>query len=184
MRNYAGTLALGILTLLSAVSMSYGSDQKKSVMLIFADGRQQTFALTEINRIEFKDAAIIVFKDGHQKTFSLAEIARIEFEPSGATETRFGRNHFLGKWRVGDGAGSHFFITLEPDGKARKSIGSSHGTWTVVNGEARISWDDGWHDAIRRSGSRHEKVAFEPGKSFSDDPDNVTDAQNTNPQPI
>ena len=104
--------------------------------------------LTEINRIEFKDAAIIVFKDGHQKTFSLAEIARIEFEPSGATETQFGRNHFLGKWRVGDGAGSHFFITLEPDGKARKSIGSSHGTWTVVSGEARISWDDGWTSSV------------------------------------
>ena len=53
-----------------------------------------------------------------------------------------------------------------------------------MNGEARISWDDGWHDAIRKAGSKHEKVAFEPGRSFTDEPSNVTDAKNTNPQPI
>ena len=135
-------------------------------------------------RIEFKDAAIIIFKDGRQKTFSLSEVARIEFEPAGSNEPQFGRNHYLGKWQVGDGAGSHFFITLEADGNARKTIGANHGTWTVVNGEARISWDDGWHDAIRKAGSKHEKVAFEPGRSFTDEPSNVTDAKNTNPQPI
>jgi hypothetical protein len=54
----------------------------------------------------------------------------------------------------------------------------------VVDGEARIAWDDGWHDAIRKVGTKHEKVAFEPGKTFSDEPSNITDAVNTSPEPI
>ena len=47
-----------------------------------------------------------------------------------------------------------------------------------------LAWDDGWHDAIRKVGSRHEKRAYEPGKSFDDPPSNVTDARNTQPKPI
>jgi len=125
---------------------------------------------------------VIVFKDGHQQTFAMADIARIEFRGTG-TQSITGRGRFLGKWRVGDGAGGHFFITLEPSGEASKSIGTAHGTWIVADGEARISWDDGWHDAIRKAGDRYQKVAFSPEKSFSDSPSNVTDAQNTSPQP-
>jgi hypothetical protein len=33
-------------------------------------------------------------------------------------------------------------------------------------------------------GSKHEKLAYEPGKSFDDTPTNVTAARNTNPKPI
>ena len=130
-----------------------------------------------------QNSLVIVFKDGHQQTFSMAEVARIEFKTSGAPSLA-GRGRFLGKWRVGDGAGGHFFITLEPSGVAGKSIGASHGTWTVVNGEARIAWDDGWHDAIRKVGDKYEKAAFSPGKTFSDPPSNVTEAENTSPQAI
>jgi hypothetical protein len=54
----------------------------------------------------------------------------------------------------------------------------------VVDGEARIAWDDGWHDLIRKVGTKHEKVAFEPGKAFSEEPNNVTAAVNTSPEPI
>ena len=85
---------------------------------------------------------------------------------------------------MGEGNGSNFYITLDADGQARKSIGASHGAWTVVGAEARISWDDGWHDAIRRVGASHEKFAYEPGKSFNDVPSNVTAAKNTQPNPI
>ena len=130
-----------------------------------------------------QNSLVIVFKDGHQQTFSMAEVARIEFKTSG-TPSLAGRGRFLGKWRVGDGAGGQFFITLEPSGVAGKSIGASHGTWTVVNGEARIAWDDGWHDAIRKVGDKYEKAAFSPGKTFSDPPSNVTEAENTSPQAI
>lgn len=172
---------LSVMACLSLIA--YATDAKKSVSVVLTDGHRQTYALADINRIDFKDGAVIVFKDGHEKSFSLSEVSRIEFSPATA-DSQFGRNHFLGKWKVGDGAGSHFFITLESDGQARKTLGSAHGTWTVIDGEARISWDDGWHDVIRKAGAKHEKVAYAPGKKFDAEPDNITDAENINPQPI
>jgi len=53
-----------------------------------------------------------------------------------------------------------------------------------VNGEAHITWDDGAMDAIRKVGSRDRKSAYAAGKSFNDNPDNVTDAHNTSKTPI
>ena len=155
---------------------------RNSVVIVFKDGHKQSVDLADVERIDFKAPSMIVFKDGHQQNIAGSEIARIEFETSGAAP--LGHNHFVGKWEVGEGNGRNFFITLEPDGTARKTLGASHGTWTFVDGEARISWDDGWHDVIRKVGSKHEKVAFEPGKSFSDPPANVTAARNTEPRPI
>jgi hypothetical protein len=130
---------------------------------------------------------VIVFKDGRQQTFPVADVARIEFKTPAEASTGLapeGRGYFLGEWRVGDGAGSTFLIKLSRDGTATKSIGGTHGTWTVVDGEARISWEDGWHDAIRKAGNRYEKAAYEPGRTFSDDPSNVTSARRTHPEPI
>ena len=137
-----------------------------------------------------RSALVITFKDGHQQTFSLGDISRIEFKgtaasaKSPATGGSEGRGRFLGKWRFGDGNGSTFEVTLNPNGEAIKSHGAPHGTWTVVDGEARISWDDGWHDALRKVGTKYEKFAYEPGKSFSDEPSNVTDAKNLEAEPI
>lgn len=158
-------------------------EDRNSVVVVFKDGHRQSFAMAELARIDFKAPSVIVYKDGHQEKISSSEIVRIEF---GNTEPgeKPGRGHFVGKWEVGQGNGSTFFITLDEDGEAKKNIGASHGTWTLVDGEARISWDDGWHDVIRKVGSRHEKLAFEPGKSFSDTPSNVTAARNTQPKPI
>jgi hypothetical protein len=73
---------------------------------------------------------------------------------------------------------------LKEDGNAERSLRDVHGTWTYVNGDALITWDDGAKDAIRKAGSKFEKYAYGGGKSFSDDPDNVTKAQNTTPRPI
>jgi len=142
--------------------------------------------------LDGQSSIVIIFKDGHQQSFSMLEISRIEFQAVAASSAAVastpaivpGRDHFLGKWEVGQGDGSHFFITLSADGVAEKTIGARHGTWVVVDQEARISWDDGWHDAIRKVGTKHEKFAYEPGKSFSDTPDNVTDARITSPKPI
>jgi hypothetical protein len=130
------------------------------------------------------NSIVIVFKDGRQQTFSMADIERIEFKTPASNSAVIRGNSFLGKWKVGDGNGSTFFITLDRDGGATKSIGASHGTWTVVDNEARISWDDGWHDAIRKVGTKYEKRAFEAGKSFTDTPSNVTEAKKTEAQPI
>jgi hypothetical protein len=160
------------------------ADDRSSIVIVFKDGHRQSFAMAEISRIDFKAPAVIVYKDGHQEKISPSDIARIEFGNSSVGEMMPGRGHFVGKWEVGEGNGGKFFITLDADGGARKTLGPSHGTWTLVDGEARISWDDGWHDAIRKVGTKHEKLAYEPGKSFDDPPSNVTAARNTQPKPI
>ena len=186
MRNTARNVFFGILLLASA-NASFGqrsTSKDGSLAIVFKDGHRQSFSVADLAKIDFKAGVVVVFKDGHQQSFPIADIASFEFETSASKTFPLGRNHFLGKWKVGDGAGSDFFITLEADGQARKTIGASRGTWTVVEGDARIAWDDGWHDVIRKVGSKHEKMAFEPGKSFSDEPNNVTDAVNTTAQPI
>jgi hypothetical protein len=160
------------------------ADDHGSIVVVFKDGHRQSFAMAEIASIDFKAPGVVVYKDGHKEKIPAADIGRIEFDSSALGAMMPGRAHFVGKWEVGEGNGGRFFITLEADGKARKSIGLPHGTWTLVDGEARISWDDGWHDAIRKVGSKHEKFAFEPGKSFEDTPSNVTAARNTQPKPI
>jgi hypothetical protein len=124
----------------------------------------------------------IVFKDGRRQSFRVEDIARIEFHTPESDTAISGRAHFLGRWKVDDGLGRKFFITLKPDGVARKTLGSRNGTWTVVNGEAQVSWDDGWHDVLRKVGSKYEKVAYEPGRSLTGTPSNVTPAEYTEPK--
>ncbi len=130
----------------------------------------------------------IVFKDGHRQVFNLADIARVEFptanEAAAINPDMPSRGRFVGRWVVGDGSGTNFTITLKDNGDAERSLRAVHGTWTYVNGEARVTWDDGAQDAIRKAGSRFEKYAYGAGKSFTDTPDNVTAAENTTPKPI
>jgi hypothetical protein len=136
-------------------------------------------------------AVVIVFKDGRQQSFPMADVARIEFKPgvsapagANAPDTpNLKQGHFLGKWELGQGNGRSFNVTLLPSGEATKSIGASHGTWTVVNGEARITWDDGSHDAIRRVGNTYEKLWY-PDETFSGKPNNVTKAVHLESKPI
>jgi hypothetical protein len=135
---------------------------------------------------------VIVFKDGHRQSFNLSEIERVEFPAATAAAAESvpgspslpSRAHFLGKWEVGDGQGNNFYITLYDNGDALKSIGGKHGKWVYVDGEARVTWDDGWHDAIRKVGSSYQKFAYGEGKSFTDAADNITGARNTSPHPI
>jgi hypothetical protein len=159
------------------------ADDHGPIAIVFKDGHRQTLEMADILRIEFKGPVVIVFKDGHQQTFPAADIARIDFEGNAAASAP-SRNHFVGKWEAGDGNGGTFYITLDADGEASKSLGASHGTWILVDGEARITWDDGWHDAIRKVGAKHEKLAYKPGRSFDETPSNVTPARNTEPRPI
>ena len=134
---------------------------------------------------------VIVFKDGHRQSFNIADIGRIEF-PGGAPLADAGptppgappRGHFLGKWDVGDGGGGRFTITLNEDGSAWRSLRRIHGRWVYVNGEARVTWDDGAMDCIRRVDGRDKKFAYRAGKMFTDEPDNVADARNTSRGPV
>jgi hypothetical protein len=175
---FAGVL---LLSSLSVLAKPLPADDHGSVVIVFKDGHRQTVSTDAISRIDLKTPEEIVYKDGRREKLT-AGVDHIEFTSTDAIVP--GKAHFIGKWKVGDGAGNSFFITLDADGDARKTLGSAHGTWTVVNGEARIQWDDGWHDAIRKVGARHEKRAYEPGKSFDDVPSNVAPARNTEAKPI
>jgi len=131
---------------------------------------------------------VIVFKDGHRQVFNLADIARVEFptanEAAAVNPDMPSRGRFVGRWVVGDGGGNTFVITLKDRGDAERSLGDIHGAWVYVNGEVRITWDDGAQDAIRKAGTKFQKYAYHAGKSFTDTPDNVTSAENTSPKPI
>jgi len=135
---------------------------------------------------------VIVFKDGHRQSYNLSEIERVEFPaaapvasaPVPGSSQLPSRARFLGRWEVGEGNGSNFIITLKENGDAVKSIGDTRGRWVYVDGEAQITWDDGWQDAIRKVGASFQKFAYRSGKSFTDTADNVAKARNTTPHPI
>ncbi|MGA2906525.1 MAG: hypothetical protein ABSE36_02365 [Terracidiphilus sp.] len=131
---------------------------------------------------------VIVFKDGHRQSFNLSDIDRVEFAggASSASADSYrvpSRGRFIGKWECGDGQGNNFYITLNEDGTAFRSIGDVRGHWEYVDGEARVTWEDGRKDAIRKSGPQYFKFAYGEGKSFTDDPDNVAHARNTSAGP-
>jgi hypothetical protein len=151
-----------------------------ALFLVAASTAQTTAAVGKSKPAQ--DSVVITFKDGHSQRYLLADVARIEFESASIAPETGSSGHFLGKWKMG-GAGENFTITLKRDGQASKTINhsTSAGTWRVVGDEARITWDDGWRDTIRRAGNRYEKVAFHPGKTFTDSPDNIEDAASTDP---
>jgi len=183
MRGLIRVLAfIALLSLVLGVNPAFADDHS-AVVIVFKDGHRQTLSTSEITRIDMKTPAAIVYKDGHREKVK-GEIERIEFgAPTSAAAP--GRAHFIGKWEVGEGNGGHFYVTLQEDGQARKTLGTPNGTWTLVDGQARITWDDGWHDIIRKVGaSKHEKAGFEPGRSFDEEPSNIDYAKNTEVKPI
>ncbi len=182
MRNTVRQFWILAILVLAAAAFA-GADDHGAMVLIFKDGHRQNLDVADIARIDFKSPAMIVFKDGHRQSIAAADVQSIEFE-NFANALAPSRDRFVGKWQVGRGNGSDFYITLERDGEARKSIDAPRGTWTVVDGEARISWDDGWHDVIRKVGAKYEKRAYEPGRSFDEAPTNITAAKTTEPRPI
>jgi hypothetical protein len=172
-----------LLAVMIALARTGAADDHDSFVIVFKDGHRQSLATAEVDHIDIKAPAGVVYKNGRREKVT-GEIDRIEFADAAHALIAPGRAHYVGKWEVEDGAGNRFFITLESDGDARKSTGSPHGTWSLVDGEARIHWDDGWSDVIAKVGTRHEKRAYEPGRSFDDSPSNVTYARNTEPKPI
>ena len=133
---------------------------------------------------------VLVFKDGHRQRVNLDQIERLEFPgpvPAGIISTPGpSRARFFGKWEVGQGNGDNFYITLREDGTAQRAMnGIQHerGRWEYKNGEAQITWDDGWQDCIRKVGSQFKKYAYHEGKAFTDEPDNVTNARNLTQNP-
>jgi hypothetical protein len=131
-----------------------------------------------------RNSVVLVFKDGHRKSFLMSEVARIEFPTSPAITSIAGQGRFLGEWKVGDCAGGYFKITLDREGIARKDLGAPHGTWLVVDGEARITWEDGNRDTIRRAGDTYEKAWYAPDRSYAEDASCTASAVSTDRKPI
>ncbi len=131
-----------------------------------------------------RNSVVVVFKDGHRKTFSMSEVARIEFPGNPTMASSAGQGRFLGEWKVGDCAGAYFTITLERDGIARKTIGAPHGTWIVVDGEARITWEDGNRDTIRKAGDTYEKAWYAPDRSYAEQASCTASAESLDRKPI
>jgi hypothetical protein len=137
------------------------------------------------------NSLVVVFKDGHRQTLNLDAIERLEFPssvPAGLIHTPGpSRARFLGKWEVGEGNGENFTIVLNDDGTALRSMDAgldrAHGTWKYVDGEAQITWNDGWQDCIRKVGAWYRKFAYSQGKTFHDQPDNITNARNLTQNP-
>src|SRR5215470_17288474 len=134
MNRTANCILLGIACMASAVAWAQTSGSKSSgnsFTIIFKDGHQKAYA--DVTRIDFKNPdAMVLTRGGREERLSLAEVSRIDFGPSATFQ--LGRNHFVGKWKVGTGGGDDLFITLDRSGEARKSMGATHGSWEVVNG--------------------------------------------------
>ena len=179
-RSYA--LMIPAVLLLSA---AYAAAQS-SLTIIFKDHHQQTVSSSEVLRIDLRDDALVLDRKGREEKIPLSQIANIEVKKPVAANENFGRGHFVGRWKVGLDANSpaSFVITLDLDGKARKSIDSRRGKWTFIDGTARIVWDDGWTDVIAKAGDSYEKRAYAPGKSLSESPTNVSYAKRANEQSI
>lgn len=109
-----------IVLLAAASCFAKPPGEQESVVIVYADGHRQNLDLADIARIDLKAPVTIVFKDGRKQSVA-SDGARIEFESlsSGLMPSRY---HFVGKWEVGDGNGSNFYITLEEDGTARKVL--------------------------------------------------------------
>ena len=162
-----------------------------ATMLSFA---ASGYAVTPSSPKSGSGAIVIVFKDGHRLSYKLSEIERVEFPASAdvaadkdkapANSQLPSRTRFLGKWEVGDGMGSTFTITLEDNGDAWRSWNHEHGHWVYVDGEARVTWADGWQDVIRKVGTYYQKFAYKAGRSVTDTPDNVDSARMSSPHPI
>src|SRR6266404_683344 len=107
MCNMARAVSLGILVLVSAIASlgqsSISKDTRGSLVMVFKDGHRQTFPVADIAKIEFKAADIVVFKDGRQQSFPLTDVQSFEFDTTATKPSLPGRNHFVGKWKVGQG---------------------------------------------------------------------------------
>jgi hypothetical protein len=181
--RYASVAAILFLAgTLSAVAQTKATN---SVTVVYRDKHQQTYTSAEVSRIDLRNEVLVVNRGGREEQIPLSKVARIEMN-EGPSDIANSRSHFIGKWEVGgaNGTAGYFNITLDRDGKARKTINHAKGTWTFVNGEAQIAWEDGWHDVIAQVGNKYEKRAYEPGKPLTDTPSSVSTAKRANDQSI
>ena len=76
-----------------------------------------------------------------------------------------GRRFFLCRWHMERSAkGTPFFVKLGDDGGAKRISESNtveeSGTWEYVNGEAVITWKDGWTAVLRQTPDGVKRLAY------------------------
>lgn len=67
-----------------------------------------------------------------------------------------------------------FEVTLEPGGRAWSAANGpgtkTRGRWRLMDGAARIEWDDGWRNELLRTGDGWTQKTWAPGTASSDPP--------------
>ncbi len=87
------------------------------------------------------------------------------------------RGEFIGTWTMRGSEGEDFQAILNADGTSTSDWGPGEtGTWQVIDGKAYVTWTDGWKEIIERDGAGYRKYGFEPGKDFTDQPSNESEA--------
>lgn len=169
--------------ILTVALMCSAQEAARTLTIVYRDGHQKSFTIPNGSRIDFNAGNMTVSSGRNVETIRVSDVARIDF--GSLRSIGFGMNHFVGKWEFGTGVGNQtFFVTLDRNGHAHKTLGSTNGRWSVVDGEAVIKWDDGWTDVIRKVGDKHKKFAYEEGRPLDGEPSNVTDAKTLNSEPI
>lgn len=90
---------------------------------------------------------------------------------------------FTGIWKVQDGKGRDFYITLSADGTAASSWiavedqrRNQKGTWALTDGKVVITWSNGWRETVVASEGGFLKSAFAPKQAMEDKPANTSPA--------
>lgn len=90
---------------------------------------------------------------------------------------------FTGIWKVQDGKGRDFYITLAADGSATSTWTveadkrrNQTGAWKVTDGKVVITWDNGWREVVTTSEGGFAKSAFAPKQKLEDKPANTSPA--------
>jgi hypothetical protein len=96
--------------------------------------------------------------------------------------SKLNQEFFLGRWQCGHGTGGtgEFIMTLNRDGTVHKShVPAVSGTWSCVQGAARIHTSDMWRDILRRTPEGVIKFAYneEPGVLPDSRPTNYSIAE-------
>ncbi len=85
---------------------------------------------------------------------------------------------FEGVWKVKDGSGHPFDITLSADGAAKANRGPGMvGTWKQEGNSAVVTWNTGWTTKITKKDDHYEHTAYGKGQPLNGPPTNSSDAQ-------
>ncbi|MGE3804729.1 MAG: hypothetical protein AB7K24_08670 [Gemmataceae bacterium] len=91
----------------------------------------------------------------------------------------------IGHWRVADGAGQPYFITVNANHTASSSLPHhGAGSWSVDKHAIRIVWQNHCIDYLVVSESGVSRVGLPPGDDLEDIPDSTSKAERVESVPV